>query len=100
MAAYLKKASIAYDKKGHCFAVWTGVGRSRIGPCTATSHPHGQAAGERHGRAACIYCHTFRATGITPYLDNGGTIEKTQAIAALNRRAPLSSTTEPQMLLP
>jgi len=26
--------------------------------------------------------HTFRATGITAYLSNGGTIEKAQAIAA------------------
>jgi integrase len=26
-------------------------------------------------------CHTFRATGITAYLANGGTIEKAQAIA-------------------
>ena len=29
-----------------------------------------------------ICCHTFRATGITTYLENGGTIEKAQAIAA------------------
>jgi integrase len=26
-------------------------------------------------------CHTFRATGITAYLENGGTIEKAQQIA-------------------
>jgi integrase/recombinase XerD len=29
-----------------------------------------------------ICCHTFRATGITAYLENGGTLEKAQAIAA------------------
>ncbi len=29
-----------------------------------------------------ICCHTFRATGITAYLEAGGTIEKAQAIAA------------------
>ena len=29
-----------------------------------------------------ICCHTFRATGITAYLKNGGTIEHAQAIAA------------------
>lgn len=29
-----------------------------------------------------ICCHTFRATGITAYLENGGTIESAQAIAA------------------
>ena len=27
-------------------------------------------------------CHTFRATGITAYLENGGTIERAQQIAA------------------
>jgi integrase/recombinase XerD len=31
--------------------------------------------------AAKLGCHTFRATGITAYLENGGTIEKAQAIA-------------------
>jgi integrase/recombinase XerD len=29
-----------------------------------------------------ICCHTFRATGITAYLENGGTVEGAQAIAA------------------
>ena len=27
-------------------------------------------------------CHTFRATGITAYLDNGGTLENAQLMAA------------------
>ncbi len=27
-------------------------------------------------------CHTFRATGITAYLNNGGTLENARAIAA------------------
>jgi integrase/recombinase XerD len=31
---------------------------------------------------ASTRCHTFRATGITAYLANGGTLEKAQAIAA------------------
>ena len=34
------------------------------------------------GLPASICCHTFRATGITAYLDNGGAIEHAQAIAA------------------
>ena len=34
------------------------------------------------GLSAKICCHTFRATGITAYLENGGTIENAQAIAA------------------
>jgi len=29
-----------------------------------------------------IGCHTFRATGITAYLDAGGTLENAQAMAA------------------
>jgi site-specific recombinase XerD len=29
-----------------------------------------------------VCCHTFRATGITAYLENGGTIENAQGIAA------------------
>ena len=29
-----------------------------------------------------VYCHTFRATGITAYLKAGGTLEHAQAIAA------------------
>lgn len=41
---------------------------------------------KRRARAAGLpestCCHTFRATGITAYLDNGGTIENAQAIAA------------------
>ena len=34
------------------------------------------------GLPAAICCHTFRATGITAYLENGGTIENAQQIAA------------------
>ncbi|MGE0756642.1 MAG: tyrosine-type recombinase/integrase [Pirellulaceae bacterium] len=34
------------------------------------------------GLPASTCCHTFRATGITAYLDAGGTIENAQAIAA------------------
>ena len=33
-----------------------------------------------------VCCHTFRATGITAYLENGGTIENAQAIA--NHESP------------
>jgi integrase/recombinase XerD len=34
------------------------------------------------GFDADICCHTFRATGITAYLDNNGTLENAQAMAA------------------
>jgi site-specific recombinase XerD len=36
----------------------------------------------RAGLSSDVCCHTFRATGITAYLENGGTIENAQAIAA------------------
>jgi hypothetical protein len=35
------------------------------------------------GMRARIGCHTFRATGITAYLEAGGTLENAQAMAAL-----------------
>jgi site-specific recombinase XerD len=34
------------------------------------------------GVSGDICCHTFRATGITTYLDNGGTLENAQIMAA------------------
>ena len=41
-----------------------------------------QPPGKAIGLPGSTCCHTFRATGITAYLENGGTIEKAQAIAA------------------
>jgi integrase len=38
--------------------------------------------GKATGLPPSTCCHTFRATGITAYLENGGTLEKAQAIAA------------------
>ena len=48
------------------------------------------------GLSEAICCHTFRATGITAYLENGGTIENAQADRRprVARRRP-SSTTAP-----
>ena len=37
---------------------------------------------EDAGIETAIGCHTFRATGITNYLENGGTLEKAQQMAA------------------
>jgi integrase/recombinase XerD len=34
------------------------------------------------GLSGDVCCHTFRATGIIAYLDNGGTLENAQAMAA------------------
>ena len=41
--------------------------------------PHTARAGARLGE---ILCHTFRTTGITTYLLDGGTLERAQALTA------------------
>jgi integrase/recombinase XerD len=82
--AYITAAEIAEDTGSPLFR--TASGRS----CTLTAN--GMTRHDvlrmikRRARVAGlserICCHTFRATGITAYLENGGTIENAQAIAA------------------
>jgi site-specific recombinase XerD len=81
--AYVEAASIAGDKKGPLFRT---IGKSRkltvnrMDPNDALRMIK-RRAGEA-GLSPSVCCHTFRATGITTYLENGGTIEKAQQIAA------------------
>jgi site-specific recombinase XerD len=83
MDAYLKAAGLAADPKGPLFRT---VNRAR----QLTRRPMHRndviRMIKRRARGANlppgICCHTFRATGITAYLENGGTIEHAQAIAA------------------
>ena len=62
--------------------------RGRTGTLTenAMSRVHVWQMIQRRAREAGlngdICCHTFRATGITAYLDNGGTLENAQLMAA------------------
>jgi site-specific recombinase XerD len=81
--AYIKVAGIVDDRKGPLF-------RSAIGKTGAlTGKPMSRtdvwymvrcrAAGA--GIETAIGCHTFRATGITDYLTNGGRIEVAQRMA-------------------
>ena len=55
-------------------------------PCEAIDRRNAWDMVKRRAKAAGVsewICnHTFRATGITAYLENGGTIEKAQQIAA------------------
>jgi site-specific recombinase XerD len=83
--AYLTAAGIAEDKKGPLFrTITTAPGRP------LSERPMHQVDAwrmvRRRARAAeidtPIGCHTFRATGITAYLENGGSLENAQAIAA------------------
>ena len=81
--AYIEAAGIAQDRKGPLFRT---IDKTR----TLTSRPmdpndalrmiKGRAG--KAGLSPDVCCHTFRATGITAYLENGGTIEKAQQIAA------------------
>ena len=81
--AYLKAAGIEEDAKGPLFRT---VGRNRELTRTRMHRLDVLRMVYRRAKAAGLdahaCCHTFRATGITAYLENGGTIEKAQQIAA------------------
>jgi site-specific recombinase XerD len=82
--AYIQAAGIADDGKGPLFRTSAGrTGELTLNPMTR--HDALRMV-KRRARAAGlserVCCHTFRATGITAYLENGGTIENAQAIAA------------------
>ncbi|MDF2974157.1 MAG: hypothetical protein K0R61_4607 [Microvirga sp.] len=53
----------------------------------------GRMVTELPGIHAQIGNHTFRATGITAYLENGGQLEHAQTMARMKARARRSSTT-------
>lgn len=81
--AYLATAGIATNAKSPLFR---SVNRHR----QLTDHrPHRidvlrmiKRRAEQTGLPTNIGCHTFRATGITAYLENGGSLEHAQRIAA------------------
>jgi integrase/recombinase XerD len=81
--AYLEAAGIREDRKS---ALFRSMGREH----RITDRPMASIDAlkmiKRRATAASLpsttCCHTFRATGITAYLENGGTIEGAQAIAA------------------
>jgi site-specific recombinase XerD len=83
MAAYLDLAALRADPKGPLFRT---IGRG-TGKLTRTPLPQANAHAMIRRRAAAagiatkIGNHTFRATGITAYLKNGGTLEKAAAMA-------------------
>lgn len=81
---YIQAAGIAAERKGPLFR--TGYGKTG----TLTRNPMRQADVYRMIRRRAteagikteIGCHTFRATGITAYLKNGGRLEVAQQMAA------------------
>ena len=83
MDAYLAVAGIAGQKKGPLLRT---VDRRRQLTATRITPRDVHRMIKRYGRKAGvsdkICCHTFRATGITQFLLNGGTVEQAQRIAA------------------
>lgn len=81
---YIEAAGIAEEKSKPLFR--STRGRSRELTTRAVSRFDAYKMIQRRAGAAGISseiaCHTFRATGITEYLRNGGTIEHAQQIAA------------------
>jgi site-specific recombinase XerD len=83
LLAYLDRTGLADDPKGPLFRT---IGRG-TGKLTTTPLPQANAFAMIRRRAAAagimtrIGNHSFRATGITAYLKNGGTLEKAAAMA-------------------
>ncbi len=81
---YINEAGMTGDRKGMLFR--TTRGKSRYLTQNGMNRTDVLLMVKRRAQDAGlpdnISCHTFRATGITAYLQNGGTIEHAQAIAA------------------
>ena len=85
LRAYIDAAGIIEDRKGWLFRTARGHNGTML-----SANPMGQPDAWRMirrramaaGIADAIGCHTFRATGITAYLSNGGALEHAQEMAA------------------
>jgi Phage integrase family len=81
---YIRAAGIAEDRKGPLFRTARGRSRELTGNALLQSDVWRMI--RRRALAAGIKteigCHTFRATGITAYLKNGGRLEVAQQMAA------------------
>lgn len=81
--AYLEAAGIAGQKKDPLFRTINKRRQLTESPMYRSDVLRMiKRRAEAAGLPASTCCHTFRATGITAYLENGGTIENAQAIAA------------------
>jgi integrase len=84
LTTYIEAAGIAGDPRGPLFRT---IGRCKGRPLTRTALQQAEAylmiARRRKaaGIATRLGNHSFRATGITAYLENGGTLEKAAQMA-------------------
>ena len=96
LRAYIDAAGIAEDRKGWLFRTARGHNGSALSD-KPMSQPDAWRMIRRRavaaGIAEAIGCHTFRATGITAYLANGGALEHAQEMAAHESPRRPSSTT-------
>jgi integrase len=95
--AYISAAGVADDRKGWLFRTARGH-NGKVLSEDPLSQPDAWRMIRRRavaaGVAEAIGCHTFRATGITAYLANGGALEHAQEMAAHESpRGQPSSTT-------
>src|SRR5262249_43079565 len=81
--SYLKATGIGQDNKSPLFRTLDRAGRLTAERMTRNDTLRMiKRRAKAAGLSLTTCCHTFRATGITAYLENGGTIENAQAIAA------------------
>ena len=82
--AYIEAAGITDEKKAPLFR--SEIGRTKQLSDRRLERGEAWAMIRRRVRESgidtAVCCHTFRATGITNYLDNGGSLDKAQKIAA------------------
>jgi site-specific recombinase XerD len=85
LRAYIEAAGIGEDRKGFLFRTARGHAGTTLSERPMTQ-PDAWRMIRRRAVAASILApignHSFRATGITAYLANGGTLEHAQAMAA------------------
>jgi integrase len=85
LRAYIDAAGIVEDRKGRLFRTACGDKGTVLSERPLSQPDAWRMIGRRAaaaGVAAPIGCHTFRATGITAYLANGGALEHAQELAA------------------
>ena len=80
----LRRPELPARRKRHCSVVWARLGEKAMSRFDVFHMIKHRAKAAALPYSTC--CHTFRATGITTYLENGGTLEHAQTIA--NHESP------------
>jgi integrase len=81
--AYLREARLQKMQNGPLFGTFGRTGELTGRPMSRFDvFEMIKRRARRSGLSPAVCCHTFRATGITAYLANGGSLEHAQAIAA------------------